>query len=568
MALFGWFNRKKHTAQPMEAIPVSPPSDGGYVINTGIASGYFNYGYNLEIDSVVKNEFEMILRYRDTAAYPEADTAIEQIISEMFIVDNEEPIQLNVDNLPKQFKGISKKILEEWENVLELYNFKNACHDIVKRWYIDGRIYYYMTLDTEHPKKGILDIRYIDPRKIKKVIEVIKEQKDGVDVIKGTKEFYLFNDEGLSEATKGVKLSPDCIVDVPSGLIDATSGQVISYLFKAIKPVNQLKMMEDAQMIYRITRAPERRLFYVDVGNMPAQKAEQYVQNIMNKFRNRVQYDAKTGEIKNGRNYLSMMEDFFLPRREGGKSTEIQTLPSASNLSDIGDLMYFKEKVYQSLGVPKQRLNGENNNFQIGKSDNITRDEIIFAKMIHRLRNCFANFFLIPLKTQLISKKIISEKEWEEIRTHLNFQYAKDNYFEEIKEQEILSDRISLLGQVDGYKGTYFSREWIVKHVLNLSDEEWKEMQKQMEKEEALEPSDDNEHRGGDSGNFGNSDNSDDSEDFPTDSNNSNDSEDDSEDKEKEEDKERKKKLLDSRDDTNKPRGRIGRYVRKLAETD
>lgn len=565
MALFGWFNRKKHTAQPMEAIPVSPPSDGGYVINTGIASGYFNYGINLEIDSVVKNEFDMILRYRDTASYPEADTAIEQIISELFVVDNDEPVALNVDNLPKQYRGVSKKILEEWNKVLELYDFKRKCHDIAKRWYIDGRLYYYMTVDTENPKKGILDIRYIDPRKIKKVIEVIKEQKDGIDVIKGTKEFYLFNDEGLSEATKGVKLSPDCIVDVPSGLIDATSGQVISYLFKAIKPVNQLKMMEDAQMIYRITRAPERRLFYVDVGNMPAQKAEQYVSNIMNKFRNRVQYDAKTGEIKNGRNYLSMMEDFFLPRREGGKSTEIQTLPSASNLSDIGDLMYFKEKVYQSLGVPKQRLNSDSNNFQIGKSDNISRDEIIFAKMIHRLRNNFSNFFLIPLKTQLISKRIISEKEWEDIRTHLNFQYAKDNYFEEIKEQEILSDRINILGQIESYKGTYFSREWIVKKVLNLTDEEWKNMQAQMKKEEALEPSEDKEHDGDDSGDYGNSNDSEDSDKIPTDSNFSNDSEDDSDD-EKEEGKEQKKKLLDSRDNTKKPRGRVGKYVRKLSE--
>jgi hypothetical protein len=588
VGLFGWLSGSKKNIKPTTAVPVSPTNnDGSYIINSNNMSGY--WGYSFDIDAAVTDDFDMILKYRDTASFPTADEAIEQIVDEMVIVDSEKPIAINLDSLPKQYNGIKKKIEVEWEKILDLYHFNRDCHDIVKRWYIDGRIFYYLIIDPTNTKKGIQDIRYIDPRKIKKVVEIEKETKDGVDIIKGTKEYYLFNDRGLANADKGLRLSPDCVVDVPSGLIDATSGKVISYLYKAIKPVNQLKMMEDALVIYRITRAPERRVFYIDVGNMPAQKAEQYVSNIMNKFRNKVQYDAKTGEIKNGRNYLSMMEDFFLPRREGGRSTEIQTINGGDNLSAIDDILYFQNRLYQSLGVPRQRLSGEQNNFQIGKSDNINRDEIIFAKMVHRLRNCFSKFFLIPLKAQLLAKKIISEKDWKVLENRILFDYAKDNYFEEIKEQEVLSDRINLLSQVDGFKGTYFSAEWIVKNVLNMTDEEWKDIQKQM-KAEGLDSQEDGDNPfGSGNSNRDNGDNSsdndsqdnddsvdssgeDEKDDSEDNSEKERDSEDDNEKEESKDDDDTPKKptakLLDSRIEIKKARGRVGRYVRKLSEDD
>lgn len=573
MGLFGWLSGSKKNIKPTASVPVSPTTnDGSYVINANNLSGY--WGYSFDIDAAVTDDFDMILKYRDTASYPTTDEAIEQIIDEMVIVDADVPIALNLDNLPKQYNGIKKKIESEWEKILALYHFNRDCHDIIKRWYIDGRIFYYLIIDPENPKKGIQDIRFIDPRKIKKVTEIEKKTKDGIEVISGTKEYYLFNDKGLANADKGIRLSPDCIVDVPSGLVDATSGKVISYLYKAIKPVNQLKMMEDALVIYRITRAPERRLFYIDVGNMPAQKAEQYVSNIMNKFRNRVQYDAKTGEIKNGRNYLSMMEDFFLPRREGGRSTEVQTLQGGTNLSEIDDILFFQNKLYQSLGIPRQRLSGEQNAFQIGKSDNINRDEIVFAKMVHRLRNCFSKFFLIPLKAQLIAKKIITEKDWNVLENGILFDYAKDNYFEELKEQEILTERINLLGQVDGYKGTYFSSEWIVKNVLNLTNEEWKDMQKQMKAEggESESGEDNGNPFDGDTNKHNepetqSGDNKDD--DKWDDSDEETHPEDGDEKEESEDDKDKPTaKLLDSRKEVKKPRGRVGKYVRRLSENE
>ena len=486
MGLFGWLSKTKH---PVDVVtPLSPTNtDGAIQVNSGNLSGY--YAFNFEIDSTLSDELQMFLRYRDTASFPECDMAIEQIVNEMVIIDGvKPPISLNLDNLPKGYKTIKNRIREEWEKVLDLYKFNDNCHDIIKRWYIDGRIYYYMVIDEKNPKRGILDLRFIDPRKIKKITEIKKELKDGVEIVKGTESYYMFNDNGLQNADKGIKMSPDMIVDVPSGMVDANTGKVISYLFKAIKPVNQLKMMEDALVIYRITRAPERRLFYVDVGNLPAQKAEQYVQNIMNKFRNKVQYDAQTGEIKNSRNYLSMCEDFWIPRREGGRSTEVQTLPAGQNLSEIEDIRYFQNKLYQSLGVPKQRLNPDNNGFQLGRSDNISRDEIIFSKLVQRLRNKFNLMFKIPLKTQLILKNVIKEKDWKNIENHIFFDYIKDNSFEEIKEQELLMDRLNALSQADSYKGTYFSIEWIARHIMRMTDDEWKLMQKQMEAEKKADP--------------------------------------------------------------------------------
>ena len=355
--MFGFFRKEKPTISPS---PVTPIVDGSAVIATGNMAGY--YGFTFDLDTILRNELQMVNYYREVSTYPDCDTAIEQIVNEAVIVDEAKPpVSINLENLPKEYTKLKKTLQNEFDYILSLYSFNENCHDLFKRWYIDGRLYYFVMIDPKTPKKGILDVKYIDPRKIKKITAVNKEKdENGIDIVKDVEEYYLFNDEGLLNTTQGIKLSPDSIVDVKSGLVDANTGEVISHLFKAIKPVNQLKMMEDALVIYRITRAPERRIFYVDTGNLPPQKAEQYVQNIMNRFRNKVVYDAKTGEVRNNRNYISMMEDFWLPRREGGKATEIVTLPGGSNLSDTGDIEYFQNKLYQSMGVPRNRLAADN----------------------------------------------------------------------------------------------------------------------------------------------------------------------------------------------------------------
>ena len=486
--MFGFFRKEKPTISPS---PVTPIVDGSAVIATGNMAGY--YGFTFDLDTILRNELQMVNYYREVSTYPDCDTAIEQIVNEAVIVDEAKPpVSINLENLPKEYTKLKKTLQNEFDYILSLYSFNENCHDLFKRWYIDGRLYYFVMIDPKTPKKGILDVKYIDPRKIKKITAVKKEKdENGIDIVKDVEEYYLFNDEGLLNTTQGIKLSPDSIVDVKSGLVDANTGEVISHLFKAIKPVNQLKMMEDALVIYRITRAPERRIFYVDTGNLPPQKAEQYVQNIMNRFRNKVVYDAKTGEVRNNRNYISMMEDFWLPRREGGKATEIVTLPGGSNLSDTGDIEYFQNKLYQRMGVPRNRLAADNN-FALGRPTEITREEILFSKFIQRLRNNFNDLFRNTLRIQLIAKNIIKESEWKRLSLHIHFEYQHDNYFEELKRQEIFNERISQLQNVDQFKGIYFSREWIVKNVLHYSDDEWKRVKAEMKEEsENDDPTDD-----------------------------------------------------------------------------
>ena len=479
--MFGFLSRdNKPTVSPS---PVTPIVDGSAVVATSNMAGY--YGYSFDLDMTLRNEVQMVNYYREVSSYPDCDTAIEQIVNEAVIVDQSKPpVSLNLDNLPKEYSRLKNKITDEFNHVLNLYAFNESCHDMFKRWYIDGRLYYFANIDPKNPKKGIIDVKYVDPRKIKYVIEIEKEKdpRTGAELIKNTNEFYIFNDQGLLTATSGMKLSKDSVIDVRSGLVDANTGSVISHLFKAIKPVNQLKMMEDALVIYRIARAPERRIFYVDVGNLPPQKAEQHVQNIMNKFRNKVVYDAKTGEVKNNRNYQSMMEDYWLPRREGGKATEVQTLPGAQNLSDLSDIEYFQNKLYQALGVPRQRI-APDNNFALGRTTEISREEILFSKFVQRLRNNFNDLFRQTLRLQLISKNIIKPNEWDEINPYIFYIYQHDNYFEELKRQEIFGEKLSQLQNIDPFKGTYFSREWIVKNVLQFSEDEWKQIKKDMEKE-------------------------------------------------------------------------------------
>mgnify|MGYP002528705402 CR=1 FL=1 len=487
--IFGYEISKKKDKAPQAAVvtPVTPRDDGASIVYSsdsgsyGAAAGY--YGYQFDLDGVVRNESQMINQYRTIACFPEVDGAIEAIVNDAVIIEQgRDPVSLNLDGLPKQYHPLRDTIREHFDHVLNVLNFNDNCHDIFKRWYIDGRLYYYVMIDPKNPKKGIVDLKYIDPRKIRKVIEYQRENRNGIDVIVGQKSYYIFNDAGLQSAALGVKLSTDSIINVRSGLVDANTGEVISHLFKGIKPANQLKMMEDALVIYRITRAPERRVFYVDVGNLPGLKAEQYVNNVMNKFRNKVVYDAETGEVKNNRNYMSVCEDFFLPRREGGKATEIQTLPGGQSLNELADVEYFQKKLYQSLNVPRQRLLNDNV-MSIGNPNEVTREELAFAKFIQRLRNRFNVLFKEALRIQLITTNCIRQSDWEKIRNCIYFEYQHDNYFEELKRIEVFNERMTQLQTADGFKGIYFSKEYIVRNILEMTQEEWEEIQQQMKQE-------------------------------------------------------------------------------------
>lgn len=487
--IFGYEISKKKDKAPQAAVvtPVTPRDDGASIVYSsdsgsyGAAAGY--YGYQFDLDGVVRNESQMINQYRTVACFPEVDGAIEAIVNDAIIIEqSRDPVSLNLDGLPKQYHPLRDTIREHFDHVLNVLNFNDNCHDIFKRWYIDGRLYYYVMIDPKNPKKGIVDLKYIDPRKIRKVIEYQRENRNGIDVIVGQKSYYIFNDAGLQSAALGVKLSTDSIINVRSGLVDANTGEVISHLFKGIKPANQLKMMEDALVIYRITRAPERRVFYVDVGNLPGLKAEQYVNNVMNKFRNKVVYDAETGEVKNNRNYMSVCEDFFLPRREGGKATEIQTLPGGQSLNELADVEYFQKKLYQSLNVPRQRLLNDNV-MSIGNPNEVTREELAFAKFIQRLRNRFNVLFKEALRIQLITTNCIRQSDWEKIRNCIYFEYQHDNYFEELKRIEVFNERMTQLQTADGFKGIYFSKEYIVRNILEMTQEEWEEIQQQMKQE-------------------------------------------------------------------------------------
>lgn len=487
--IFGYEISKKKDKAPQAAVvtPVTPRDDGASIVYSsdsgsyGAAAGY--YGYQFDLDGVVRNESQMINQYRTVACFPEVDGAIEAIVNDAVIIERgRDPVSLNLDGLPKQYHPLRDTIREHFDHVLNVLNFNDNCHDIFKRWYIDGRLYYYVMIDPKNPKKGIVDLKYIDPRKIRKVIEYQRENRNGIDVIVGQKSYYIFNDAGLQSAALGVKLSTDSIINVRSGLVDANTGEVISHLFKGIKPANQLKMMEDALVIYRITRAPERRVFYVDVGNLPGLKAEQYVNNVMNKFRNKVVYDAETGEVKNNRNYMSVCEDFFLPRREGGKATEIQTLPGGQSLNELADVEYFQKKLYQSLNVPRQRLLNDNV-MSIGNPNEVTREELAFAKFIQRLRNRFNVLFKEALRIQLITTNCIRQSDWEKIRNCIYFEYQHDNYFEELKRIEVFNERMTQLQTADGFKGIYFSKEYIVRNILEMTQEEWEEIQQQMKQE-------------------------------------------------------------------------------------
>ena len=461
-----------------------PTSDDGTI---EVAGGGF-YSQVLDADGRDKTENDLIRRYRDIAIQPECDSAVEDIVSEG-IASNEydAPVAVRLDRLEYSSK-VKKRIHEEFDRVLQLLDFNVKGHDIFRRWYVDGRIYYHKVIDKKEPRKGIKELRYIDPRKIKKVREVVKDKPNpatGIDPKKQTLEYYLYNEkvnDGSAAPMSALRITKDSIAYCPSGLIDQTKGTVLSYLHKAIKPVNQLRMIEDAVVIYRIARAPERRIFKIDVGNLPKVKAEQYLRDVMARYRNKLVYDASTGEIRDDRNYMSMLEDFWLPSREGGRGTDISTLPGGQNLGEIADIEYFQKKLYRSLNVPVSRLESTQG-FNLGRASEITRDELKFTKFVQRLRKKFTELFNDLLKTQLILKKVISEEDWHTISHNLQYDFLQDGHFAELKQSEMMRERIQLVNEMRDMVGKYFSVEYMRKNVLKQSESEIAEMDKQIKQE-------------------------------------------------------------------------------------
>ncbi len=483
MQLFGFeIKRKKDEPQLVSVVPPSA-ADGSTIINTGVNAGGY-YGLVVDLDTVVKNENDLIRRYREVSQYSDCDGAIEDIVNEAIVAHEEQrPVEIVLDDL-KVSDSIKSKIRDEFDEVLRLLKFGERAHEIFRTWYIDGRLYYQILIDEKNVKQGIVELRYIDPRKIRKIKNIKKEKTPaGVEVIKTIEEFYLYNDKGITEqSTQGVKLSIDSVLYAPSGYIDQNTGMAMSYLHKAIKPVNQLKMIEDALVIYRISRAPERRIFYIAVDNLPKLKAEQYVSDIMNQFRNNIVYDATTGETRDDRRHLSMMEDFWMPRREGGKGTEITTLPGGQNLGEIQDIEYFQNKLYHALNVPVSRMQ-QQQGFSIGRSNEISRDEVKFNKFIVRLRKKFAVLFLETLKVQLVAKNVIKLEEWEDLRQFIRFDYLEDNHYSELKDAELLTQRLQLLQLAEPYIGKFYSLDWIKKNVLMQTQDDIEMIAKQINKE-------------------------------------------------------------------------------------
>ena len=470
-------SNKKSFVAPLE-------DDGSSYVQAG--GGHFGQYIDLSGTEGAKNEADLIRRYRDIAMHPECDAAIEDIINESIVSDTKSaPIDIVTDDLDLP-ENVKKLVRQEFENVVELLQFNHYGHETFRKWYVDGRLFYHIIVDENSPKKGILELRPIDPTRIRKVkeIEEKKDPKTGAQIINSVQEYYLYQDTSMSKSNSGLKISKDAIQYTTSGLLDTARKNVLSYLHKAIKPVNQLRMMEDSLVIYRLSRAPERRIFYIDVGNLPKGKSEEYLRGIMNQYRNKLVYDASTGEIKDDRKHMSMLEDFWLPRREGGRGTEITTLPGGENLGQIDDIFYFQKKLYRSLNVPVNRLEQEAQ-FSLGRSTEISRDEVKFQKFINRLRKKFSWLFLDLLKTQLLLKGIITEADWRSIRENISVDFIRDSYFSELKEAEIIRERLELLAQLDEYVGNYYSKEWVQKNILRQSDEDIDMMAKQIDAERA-----------------------------------------------------------------------------------
>jgi len=484
LKLFGFEIRrsksKEAEEQNLKSIVPKVDDDGaGYVTASGS-----HFGQYIDIDGdKSKDNSTLIQKYRGVSMHPEVDAAIEDITNEAVSGGDEIAVKLDLDKVELS-KSIKTKIQEEFDDILYMLKFGDLGHDIFRSWYVDGRKVYHLVVDEKNPKKGILDIRPIDSAKIRKVKEIIRKKDPitGASIVEGQTEYFIYQ-EKPGEQNSGVKLTKDSVIYVTSGLLDASQKHVVSYLHKALKPINQLRMMEDSLVIYRLARAPERRIFYIDVGNLPKGKAEEYMKGIMTRYRNKLVYDAGTGEIKDDRKHMSMLEDFWLPRREGGRGTEISTLPGGENLGQIDDIIYFQKRLYRSLNVPINRLEQESQ-FSLGRSTEISRDELKFQKFIDRLRRRFSMLFREMLKRQLVLKNIITEEDWEDISNDINFEFVKDNHFTELKESELLREKLQSLDQIQQYVGEYFSKEWVMKNILRFDDDQIKLMTKQVEAEE------------------------------------------------------------------------------------
>lgn len=490
MRLFGFeIKRPLEEAEPVSFAP--PEQDDGAVL---VAAGGV-YGTYVDLEGSAKTEAELVTKYRDMMNQPEVDQAVDDVVNEAIVteVDND-VVKINLDKTNID-ENIKKIIIDEFNKIKDILNFDNQAYEIFKRFYVDGRLYYHVIIDEKNPRDGIKELRYVDPRKIRKIREVKKkkDQATGATVQQTDREYYLFSDKGYWNAgngnfsnqgatTGGVRIAKDSIVHVTSGLMDTNNTVVLSYLHKAIKVLNQLRTLEDATVIYRISRAPERRIFYIDVGNLPKMKAEQYLRDMMIRHKNKVVYDASTGEIRDDRKFMTMLEDYWLPRREGNRGTEITTLPAGQNLGEMTDVKYFQQKLYRALGVPESRMQVEST-YNVGRSTEIQRDEVKFSKFIQRLRVRFSALFLKSLEKQLVLKSVMTLDEWKEIQQKIKFDYSEDNYYAELKDLELIRERNGVLRDMDDFAGRYVSHNWVRKNVLRQTDEEIEQMDDEMRQE-------------------------------------------------------------------------------------
>jgi hypothetical protein len=493
MELFG-IEIKRKKGDETKAQSFVPPQNDGSVIEISKDQGMGGFaatggviGQFVDMEGGVKNEADLVTRYRTMSLVPECDAAIEDIVNESISSnDLDAPVAINLDRVNHFSDSTKEKIRENFDTVLELLGFRELSHDIYRKWYVDGRLYYHKMVDSNNTKLGIQGLRAIDPQKIRKIREVDKkkDEKTGVEIIKKVDEYFMFNDQGFDKSGNNtgqtVRIAADAVTHVTSGLMDYNQKVVVGYLHKAMKSVNQLRMLEDALVIYRISRAPERRIFYIDVGNLPKARAEQYLKEVQTSYRNKLVYNADTGEVKDDRKHMNMLEDFWLPRREGGRGTEISTLPGGQNLGEIEDILYFQKKLYKSLNVPISRLETETA-FAIGRATEISRDEVKFSRFIDRLRVKFARLFDDILKTQLILKNIVTEEDWKKSKEYISYDFQKDGHFVELKEAEILRERVNTLEQLDQFVGKYYSEQWIRKNVLRQSEAEIADIDKEIQ---------------------------------------------------------------------------------------
>ena len=498
--LFGFSIEDSAKKSPGIVSPVPQNNEDG--VDYYLTSGFF--GSYVDIEGVYKTESDLIKRYREMALHPEVDGAIEDIVNEAIVSDtNDSPVQIDLDNLNAS-DGLKKKVREEFKYLLELLDFDKKCHEIYRNWYVDGRLYYHKVIDLKNPQEGIKELRYIDALKMRYVRQSVKDKKDSRSLslvaekdptssgFPEIQEYFIYNQsshqlgligsKGTGSTNQGIKFSKDSITFCTSGLVDRNKNLTLSYLHKAIKSLNQLRMIEDSLVIYRLSRAPERRIFYIDVGNLPKMKAEQYLRDVMMRYRNKLVYDANTGEIRDDKKYMSMLEDFWLPRREGGRGTEITTLPGGQNLGELSDIKYFQEKLYRSLNVPSSRIGGQEG-FNLGRSSEILRDELKFTKFVGRLRKRFSNMFSDMLKTQLILKNIVSPEDWELMEEHIQYDFLYDNHFSELKDAELMTERLNIAATAEPYIGKYYSQDYVRRKILRQTDEEIIEQDKLIKQE-------------------------------------------------------------------------------------